>query len=1382
VEFRYRNVAESEVAVKAVDEATNTILQSYVMNSAVGTTVTASAPTMLGWKLIGSESSKSVIVGSVKEIVFYYEKDVVEVTINFIHKTGSTSIMPPTVVEVPRNGNYKAYAPHIAGYVLLGEDTKDFIGINDNAEATFEYLKIGEIASLYMVNIEVIGKSGSTELYRYNKTVPVNSGITEVHAFNVRGYRLADPTSTPAPVDAKEKDETVVFEYESLATTVTIKMVDAAGNNVAMPFNVAAEAGSPFTYNAPNVAGYYLEDDESTIGVVDEVKSDGTSEISFKYAKITSMVTIICKEAGSDGRVIRVVEVDKDILVEGENDLDVPILEDDYYTPVAATVKINWNSSTSVSVDAYYTKDLEDIAIELIDVSISGSPVLMRTEFLEDQRKGEAVTVGAPDVKNMILVDEATKTVIALDDPTVEFRYRNVTETEVAVKAVDEATNTILQSYVMNSASGTIITVNAPTMLGWKLTDPSKSSKSAIVGLVKEIVFYYEKDVVEVTINLIHKTSSIPIIPPTVVEVPRNGDYIAYAPHITGYVIDGVSTKSFFNLSDNDSATFTYLTLHEATHNYVIVTVIGKSGATQLYYYDMMLPKGSGDKDIHALEIKGYILSDPDSSPVTIDIQDANETVIFEYDSLATAVTIRMVDEEGIDLTGSPITETAEIGAPFTYNAPDVEGYYLTSESTIGVLDPVVAGGPNLITFEYAEITSKLIIVCQEDDSDGRVIRVVQVDEDDCVTGENEILVPDLSNDDFTPLADTITFEWDGISSLILPAYYTKNLVKITVNMFNVTDPDNHELIGTKEVSGLRQGEAVTVGAPDVEDMILVGPAAKTVIANPGVTVSFNYREIADDEVAVKAVAEDNTILLSYIIKGTIGETVSADAPVIPGWTLKDAEKTKSAVVGTNKEIRFNYARTVVETVRVTINTLLANGTPVRPATVEEVPKGVSYTAYAPHIAGYVLADGAKEKTEFTSLEMNSDVITTFVYKTESQPTTTVKVNLLNAANGSSIGDAIFVENLIVGQNFNFLTYDPLKHLRESFVVGTTRWTRVTDSRQNLSISSLLPMGSAGTANEINAYYNASSIGGTSNPGGSGNTTPASATLIVRAKDVKSGETIYEQSLPAYVGTKYTVKAPSVEGYTLDASSAASQDVTVNSKEQVITFNYNYTGSSTMGHYNLKETLETDRHISYISGYPNGTVRPDGSITRAEAAMIFWRLLRTTDKNSTVGTRFRDVKDGQWYSQAISYLARMGILLGYPDGTFRPNQRITRAEFTTIAARFDSLVTDVTNPFSDVKAGHWASQYILSAYSKGWITGYADGTFKPAATINRGEAVAIVNRMLSRVLTIDEVPAEFHSRYSDLSTTHWAFSDIIEASVEHEHEYKEDGTEVWTKW
>ena len=211
----------------------------------------------------------------------------------------------------------------------------------------------------------------------------------------------------------------------------------------------------------------------------------------------------------------------------------------------------------------------------------------------------------------------------------------------------------------------------------------------------------------------------------------------------------------------------------------------------------------------------------------------------------------------------------------------------------------------------------------------------------------------------------------------------------------------------------------------------------------------------------------------------------------------------------------------------------------------------------------------------------------------------------------------------------------------------------------------------------------------------------------------------------------------------------------------------------------IRGVLETGDHIAYINGYNDGTVRPDGAITRAEVAAIFFRLLINPSKNDAATGSFTDVPSGSWYARQVNYLAQAGILDGYKDGSFKPNQNITRAEFAAIASRFDHYGGDMDNPFVDVTSNHWAYESILSAYSMGWVNGYTDGEFRPQTNITRGEVVVIVNRILGRRLAQEDVPEELYSFYSDLTANHWAFSDIIEASVAHEYETKANGYEIW---
>ena len=161
--------------------------------------------------------------------------------------------------------------------------------------------------------------------------------------------------------------------------------------------------------------------------------------------------------------------------------------------------------------------------------------------------------------------------------------------------------------------------------------------------------------------------------------------------------------------------------------------------------------------------------------------------------------------------------------------------------------------------------------------------------------------------------------------------------------------------------------------------------------------------------------------------------------------------------------------------------------------------------------------------------------------------------------------------------------------------------------------------------------------------------------------------------------------------------------------------------------------LNTTDHFAYIVGYGNGEVRPQNNITRAEVATIFFRLLTddVRDENLTKTNRYSDVAATSWYNTAVSTLSSMGIITGYPDGTFHPNAAITRAEFAAIAARFDNDGDKTAAKFSDI-ATHWAKDEISIAYNNGWITGYPDGTFGPQRDITRAETMTLVNRVLNR--------------------------------------------------
>ena len=211
--------------------------------------------------------------------------------------------------------------------------------------------------------------------------------------------------------------------------------------------------------------------------------------------------------------------------------------------------------------------------------------------------------------------------------------------------------------------------------------------------------------------------------------------------------------------------------------------------------------------------------------------------------------------------------------------------------------------------------------------------------------------------------------------------------------------------------------------------------------------------------------------------------------------------------------------------------------------------------------------------------------------------------------------------------------------------------------------------------------------------------------------------------------------------------------------------------------------LNGNDHYAYIVGYPDKTVRPQNGITRAEVATIFFRLLtdETRNANSTKSNSYSDVAAGAWYNHAVSTLSAMGIVKGDSYGKFNPNAPITRAEFAAIAARFDDKANTTTADFSDI-ASHWAKNEISAASNNGWITGYPDGTFRPDNKITRAEAMTLVNRVLKRLPETEEDLHDDMIKWSDNSdVSQWFYLDVQEATNSHYYQTKENQFEKWTK-
>ena len=242
-----------------------------------------------------------------------------------------------------------------------------------------------------------------------------------------------------------------------------------------------------------------------------------------------------------------------------------------------------------------------------------------------------------------------------------------------------------------------------------------------------------------------------------------------------------------------------------------------------------------------------------------------------------------------------------------------------------------------------------------------------------------------------------------------------------------------------------------------------------------------------------------------------------------------------------------------------------------------------------------------------------------------------------------------------------------------------------------------------------------------------------------------------------------------------------------------------YTVSKDDGGYTPPPLLNTEDHFAYIVGYPvdyytgektddqtKMPVKPQGQITRAEVATIFFRMLTDEARNEywSQTSSYSDVSVNNWFNNAVCTLSNAGIISGYPDGSFQPNGKITRAEFATIASRFFDVTVSGADAFPDI-SGHWARQYINEAAAIGIVTGYEDGTFRPQKPIPRAEAMTMVNRTLGRAPEKDHLLDDMLKWPDNMDTTQWYYAQVQEATNSHEYQMAtaSDGTEyeIWTE-
>ncbi|WP_334071312.1 MULTISPECIES: MucBP domain-containing protein [Paenibacillus] len=807
------------------------------------------------------------------------------------------------------------------------------------------------------------------------------------------------------------------------------------------------------------------------------------------------------------------------------------------------------------------------------------------------------------------------------------------------------------------------------------------------------------------------------------------------------------------------------------------VQVTGPEFAEALYseYYkdqngNEALPVGGAEYSVTAKEIAGYQLKAGDS-PVSVKLSAIHPTptIWFGYAEVAEqTVNVKFMDKVSQKEIAPAQTVKGVIGQKITLEAADVPGYTPENDT----VEYTVKAEANEYTFYYTAGEQNVEVRYLELDTEKELAKSTTVSG---VTGET-VELKALSIPGYTPVEASRSYTFD-VENPAHVFYYTANDQSVIVKF--VDKESGKELSEAQTIMGLT-GKTVTLKAVEIPGYTPEHESYEYTILPEGNEYIFYYTANKPD---------DNRILTVRYVDQLTGKDLLAPTErtgkVGEAITLAAADYTDTVTGAVYKPHTYetSYTFTEEQVQQFEFRYTLDESGPERFVLIHHVDRETNEEIKAPTattgIAGKTLvlypepitvtdAVYYPEQPEY-AFEITPDPEQEFtIYYLKGEPVDLVQltVSYRDKETGAELAGQDIIKGRIaseikltakqiegytpeVASSVYILGSDP----NQSYVFY---YTKKAPADRQLTVKYLLN----GTTEQV-----------------------ASPTVITG----KPGET-------------KTLTALSVSGYTPVKSTGTYTFKDQEGQEYIFYYTRNKSnsgGSSSSGSSRSSSSsgitplpalpplpavppkLETENHYDYINGYPDGTVKPLNNITREEVAAIFYRLLNDESRSAFLktGTVLSDVEAGRWSNKHISTMENAGVITGYPDGTFKPEQHITRAEFAAIASRFDKLDERRNDKFTDI-TGHWAEKYIVSAANKGWIKGYADGTFKPDQFITRAEAAKFINSVLNRKVENNGIHKDAKKWPDNIYGT-WYYYEIMEATNHHEYTREQSAAEVW---
>ncbi|WP_435921354.1 MucBP domain-containing protein [Paenibacillus sp. DYY-L-2] len=1272
----YYTANVQNVTVKYVDRATGDELSKATsVEGATGKTVTLEAVEVPGYTPENA-TFEYTFKAEGNEYVFYYTADKQSVVVQYLEEGTDKVLSPPETKNGVTDETLKLEAKEIAGYTVVGEATVNYkLGV-DNKPHIFYYT-----ANVQNVTVKYVDRATGDELSKATSVEGATGKTVTLEAVEVPGYT---PENATFEYTFKAEGNEYVFYYTADKQSVVVQYLEEGTDKVLSPPETKnGVTDETLKLEAKEIAGYTVVG-EATVNY--KLGVDNKPHIFYYTANVQNVTVKYVDRATGD-------ELSKATSVEGATGKTVTLeaVEVPGYTPENATFEYTFKAEGNEYV-FYYTADKQSVVVQYLE---EGTDKVLSPPETKNGVTDETLKLEAKEIAGYTVVGEATVNYKLGVDNKPHIFYYTANVQNVTVKYVDRATGDELSKATsVEGATGKTVTLEAVEVPGY--TPENATFEYTFKAEGNEYVFYYTADKQSVVVQYLEEGTDKVLSPPETKNGVTDETLKLEAKEIAGYTVVGEATVNYKLGVDNKPHIFYY------TANVQNVTVKYVDRATGDELSKATSVEGATGKTVtlEAVEVPGYT---PENATFEYTFKAEGNEYVFYYTADKQSVVVQYLEEGTEKVLSEPETKDGVTGQKLKLEAKSIAGYTVVGEATVDYTLEVE--NPAHIFYYTANVQNVTVKYVDRATGD-ELSKATSVEG---ATGET-VTLKAVDVPGYTPEEATYeyTFKAEGNEHVF---YYTKN-APVNDRVLTVRYVDTitgKDLLPADKREG-KVGETITLQAQDYTDTVT------SAVYKPHVyeaTYTFNEDPIQE---FVFNYSVDESELELYV-------------------TIHHVDR---------------------ETMEALIDPTVEKGIGGKTLIVHPQPISVTDAVYYPEQLEYGFELSFDPEQEFT------------IYYNKGEPVDLVQLTVSYLEKGTN---AVLAEETIIKGR-----------VEESVKLTAKEVQGYTPEKAN-DVYML-----NGEPNQSYAFYY---------------TKNAPADRQVTVKYLLNGTT-QQLATPTTVtgkpGETKTLTAVSISGYTPLKTTASYTFTELEGQEFIFYYTRNSSnpgggnGSSNNNNNSSSITplpalpplpavppkLETENHYDYINGYPDGTVKPLNNITREEVAAIFYRLLDDESRKEYLKTThsFSDVAGTRWSNKHIATMENAGVITGYPDGSFKPGQYITRAEFAAIASRFDKLNEQPNNTFSDI-TGHWAEKYIVSAANKGWIKGYTDGTFKPDQYITRAEAAAFINSVLNRKVDKDGIH-EDAKLWPDNVYGKWYYYEILEATNHHEYSREEEATvEVW---